>query len=279
MRQRIMALLIAAGAASLTMGCPASDCGPAGTCAPGAFCRTASECASRACAPVVPGGSPECLTACDAATPCPAGRTCVDRTEGAFCVADSIVVDAGTRDAPALSDVGPVDSDSDGVSAATDCNDSDPGVGRTATRSCTSMCGAGTEACTDGTWGPCSAPTDCGCSMAGAMRVIDCGYCGMQSQRCDGATWTDTGACLYQGECTAGAAEIEDTTWCGQRQRLCDAECHWLDWVQTVPDGECESGSCRCSPFVPDERWRCSATCMRVRVAMCDDLLPCEEWP
>lgn len=150
-------------------------------------------------------------------------------------------------DAP-VSDTGAADQDMDGVLAARDCDDMDPAVSAMASRACSNMCGAGTESCTDGIWGRCSAPTDCVCTTEGEMRVGTCGMCGMQSQRCTGGVWTGVSSCLGEGVCVPASVESRATLRCGTQERLCADSCTWGDWFQAAPDGECLPGSSRECP-------------------------------
>lgn len=276
--------LFASLAATLALaGCPPADrCEGTGSCPTGTACTSSADCASGLCAPLSPGGSSVCLAACGPSQPCPVGQSCNRIGAGSYCelgvgIDGGLPIDAGGADAPLVPDAGPVDGDGDGILSSQDCDDADGAVGRSATRACASMCGTGTETCTDGIWAPCSAPTDCACSSAGSTRIVPCGFCGMQSQTCDGTTWRDMGACLYQGECSAGRSEVEATPRCGERQRLCDGECYWLEWVQTAPDGECASGTCFCG-LGEDDRWRCRADCSREPFMICDATIPCSEW-
>ncbi|MBZ0119975.1 MAG: hypothetical protein K8H88_23505 [Sandaracinaceae bacterium] len=155
-------------------------------------------------------------------------------------------IDAPSASPDGGSDAGPPDRDSDGVPDALDCGPDDPATGRTASRGCMNDCGMGTEPCSDGTWGACSAPTDCLCDTAGMRRIVTCGRCGEQAQECQGGVWTATSACLNQGECEAGAVETTDPVQCGVDQRLCRSDCTWGDWTVLVPRGECAPGSSSC---------------------------------
>ena len=175
---------------------------------------------------------------------------------------DAAGPDAAGRDAAAD------DADGDGVPAAQDCDDTDPAVGSTASRPCSSECADGVEMCADGEWGACNASTDCACDTVAATRIATCGACGSQSQECGAdLRWRSTGPCLGQGECMAATTETEAFGACGERARLCDAECAWTDWEVTVtPAGECEPGAARvnsegCGPGELRNE-TCSATCV-----------------
>ncbi len=189
---------------------------------------------------------------CDAASPSEtdAGRAMDARvadtgTGDAGDRADTGAADARMVDAP-VADSGPPDGDGDGVPTATDCDDADPEIGASASRACTSPCGDGTETCTDGAWGACSAPTDCVCSSEGMMRVATCGNCGMRGERCTAGLWTPTGPCLGEGECAAGTTEMRTDVFCGVQARLCGATCAWGPWIYTREPGECRPGTRTC---------------------------------
>ncbi|MCA9610531.1 MAG: SUMF1/EgtB/PvdO family nonheme iron enzyme [Myxococcales bacterium] len=166
------------------------------------------------------------------------------------------------------------DSDGDGVPSATDCDDSDPAVGASVTRACTSDCATGTESCTDGVWGACNASTDCSCDTPGEMRTVACGRCGVASQQCgaDG-NWGAPSECFSEQDCFAGEIE-RDTAMCGQRARICDDSCHWLPWETMVEPGECEPGSTQRTPAgCPSPQSReetCSATCAWEATGSCE---------
>ncbi|UJR78622.1 FGE-sulfatase domain-containing protein [Sandaracinus amylolyticus] len=148
---------------------------------------------------------------------------------------------------PGERDVGPerLDSDSDGVDRAVDCDDGDPLVGSVATRECTSTCGVGTERCHDGAWTACDAETDCECASPGTSRNVGCGRCGVAAQTCgEDRRWSVLGECLNEGECSEGQTET-DRSRCGESRRACDATCSWGDWVVVAPSGECEPGETR----------------------------------
>jgi formylglycine-generating enzyme required for sulfatase activity len=137
---------------------------------------------------------------------------------------------------------GGIDGDGDGIQRADDCDDADPDVGSTATRACTSSCGAGLERCTDGAWGACDAPTECACTTIGMTRTVPCGRCGLASQTCQtDLTWSVPTECLGESECFEGDIERE-MEMCGERARICDATCHWREWTEVAPPGECEAG-------------------------------------
>lgn len=162
-----------------------------------------------------------------------------------------------TEDAPASTD-----GDGDGVPRAMDCDDADPMVAATASRSCSNMCGSGTESCTNGTWSACSAPTDCMCATEGEMRVGTCGMCGMQSQRCTGGVWTGVSSCLGEGVCVPASVESRATMFCGTQERLCGESCTWGAWLQATPDGECIPTRTRTCPDNPSRDQSCLEDCM-----------------
>jgi hypothetical protein len=170
--------------------------------------------------------------------------------------------DGGLRDTPAADvPVADIDMDGDGVVARRDCDDNDSAVTSTASRACTGACGMGTESCTDGTWGACSAPTDCVCTTEGETRIGTCGRCGMQSQTCTSGRWTGMSACLGEGVCTLGAVESRDTLRCGTEERLCGATCAWGEWLQAEPDRECIPGDPRTCPDNPLGLQMCGEDC------------------
>jgi formylglycine-generating enzyme required for sulfatase activity len=179
-------------------------------------------------------------------------------------------------DAPPIADAA-VDDDMDGVPGALDCDDGDAAVGRTSMRSCASACAMGVERCTDGVWGACDAPTDCTCATPGMMRSVPCGRCGLASQVCQAdMTWSTPGTCLGESECFDGEVETE-TVRCGERSRICDSTCHWRDWTEITPPGECDAGatviatSDACPPFETRDLI-CSASCMWEETRACSSI-------
>ena len=138
-----------------------------------------------------------------------------------------------------------VDGDGDGVPSSRDCDDADPAISSTSSRSCMNECGTGTEQCTDGAWSACTAPTDCRCDTEGATRIGTCGLCGMQSQTCRAGTWQGVSSCLDEGVCVFGAVESREGPLCDRDERLCGADCRWGDWLQAVPEGDCVPGASR----------------------------------
>lgn len=158
-------------------------------------------------------------------------------------------------------DSGPPDGDGDGVTTARDCDDSDPMVGTTGTRECTTVCGTGRDRCADGVWVGCSAGLDCVCTGEGTVRSVACGRCGTQTERCVEGLWTDADACHDEtGVCVPGSEETRDGSYCNQQSRLCEATCMWGSWTDLTPRGECRrfyhectleldcicDGECRC---------------------------------
>jgi hypothetical protein len=135
------------------------------------------------------------------------------------------------------------DADGDGVATAEDCDDTAPLIGRSSSRACTSPCGVGTETCTTGTWGPCSAPTTCECTDGDPPRDVPCGFCGTQQQLCVGGRWMNAGGCSASGECAAGSVESGGACGrCGTRMRACDSTCAW-GAESCVGEGECVAGT------------------------------------
>jgi hypothetical protein len=155
------------------------------------------------------------------------------------------------------------DLDEDGTPAATDCDDSDPEVGRQAQRLCTSRCGEGLIECTDGVWTECDAPTECACAIGDPPRDVPCGRCGTQRQVCTGGAWVDEGTCTGEGVCMPDAIETRTAPCgaCGEgtqvETRRCSASCGWGEWTS----GTCMT-SATCSPGATDREERaCGTTC------------------
>jgi len=162
-----------------------------------------------------------------------------------------------------------MDGDGDGVDVTLDCDDSDPTIGRTADRDCSSMCGTGVERCTDGEWETCTAPTTCDCEAGAPPRMLDCGMCGTQRQVCSDGAWVDDGACMGEGPCGPGDVDMGSTCGrCGREERRCNADCTWGAWT-CVDEGACMAGetdtetrSCSTSCGGTETRSRtCSGSC------------------
>lgn len=161
------------------------------------------------------------------------------------------------------------DVDGDGVDASVDCNDSDPAVGSTAERGCSSSCGEGVERCVDGVWQTCTAPLTCDCVDGSTPRMLDCGMCGQQRQICMGGAWVDDGTCAGSGPCSPGDVDMGSTCGnCGRQERHCGTDCQWGAWA-CVDEGECMAGatdtdSRTCTPSCggTERRTRtCSSSC------------------
>ena len=179
--------------------------------------------------------------------------------------------DAGV---PPPTDSGPSDADGDGVPDELDCAPDDAGVGASASRACSSVCGDGQESCLDGVWSACDAPSDCTCTTEGERRVASCAMCGEQSEECMGGIWTATSGCLNQGECEVGDVEMRDGAQCSVEQRICSTECSWGAWDYSVPPGECPPHTIACSSLVGD--WICTDDCRKVDNPCCPTLSePC----
>lgn len=148
----------------------------------------------------------------------------------------------------ALLDSGPPDGDDDGVTTARDCDDSDPMVGTTGTRECTTVCGTGTDRCADGVWVGCSAGLDCVCTGEGTLRTVPCGRCGMQTERCVDGLWTESEMCHDEtGVCVPDAEERRMGDYCQNQMRSCGFDCMWDPWVDLTPRGQCERGASVCT--------------------------------
>ena len=160
-----------------------------------------------------------------------------------------------------------VDADSDGVNAASDCDDTNGAIGRMAERVCTGPCGSGVEQCTDGVWGSCSAPTECDCVEGDPDREIACPGCGTQRQVCMGGSWVDDGSCTTSGDgCNPGETRGGTACgMCGTAREICDLSCSWQA-------GACEGESGECAPGTTDEQMETCGGCgdgTRTRTRSC----------
>lgn len=174
---------------------------------------------------------PDATFACSGPGDCPADLVCVEglcrvaRASDAGCACALGEVCVGGRCVSTTTD-----ADGDGVPTLRDCDDGDPRVGASAVRACASACADGREACADGVWGACDAPTDCACEGS-ATRSVACGNCGTKMQRCEDGTWRDVAACSGEGQCAAGAVDMMPPM-CGSgglctSSRTCSATCSW----------------------------------------------------
>ncbi len=189
-----------------------------------------------------------------------------------------------------------VDADGDGVPEAEDCDDADAAIGRTGGRACSTDCGDGTQACTDGVWSACDAPVTCECPTGSECTPGDvdmgatCGNCGREERRCMPDCRWGAMTCVDQGACVPGTSDSESRSCpgtCGgtqRRSRMCTASCTWgtFDaWGPACPscggcgDGTCGAGEtcsscadCRAGHLgsgsggtscagVPEGQWRC----------------------
>lgn len=151
---------------------------------------------------------------------------------------DTSVTDAGNvDDAPAVTD-----ADEDGIPSDRDCDDTNPDIGSSGTRSCDGPCGPGVAACIDGEWRDCEASTDCLCPTNGMTRTIACGtMCGTRTDTCTELRWVE-GASCDEGECEAGEIETTHGIECSESRRVCSDVCAWGEVeVVTEPQG-CEPG-------------------------------------
>lgn len=162
------------------------------------------------------------------------------------------------------------DVDGDGVPAEIDCNDTDPAIGSTTERGCSSRCGEGVERCADGRWETCTAPLTCDCADGSPPRTLDCERCGTQSQVCTGGAWVNDGTCMGQGPCTPADIDMGALCgMCGRQERRCQADCTWGPWA-CVAEGECtaaaiETGTRACTTGCGGNETRtrtCSGACM-----------------
>lgn len=157
----------------------------------------------------------------DCDPPCVTGEVC----------RDGVCVSAGS------------DGDSDGVPSEMDCDDADPAVGSTASRTCSSACGAGASSCTDGVWSECTAPSSCDCTDGEPPRTVACDRCGMQRQICTGGAWTNDGTCTGMGACAPGDMQTGGACGsCGTLVRSCNVDCTWGDYV-CMGEGACAAGA------------------------------------
>ena len=206
---------------------------------------------------------------------CPESRSEPD----AFVPRDAVAMDMGTAQTDAFappdsgSDVGPADSDGDGVPDSMDCAPTDRAQGANATRPCTGTCGAGTETCANGVWAACNAPTDCVCTRAGATRAAPCGMCGRRLETCSAALrWEAMGACESEGVCVAGTVEERRGAFCDVVRFTCSSTtCTWDAGVEISPRGECVHGAVECRPPYGDLATDsiCTDDCHLVRNPMC----------
>ncbi|MBI2893689.1 MAG: hypothetical protein HYY06_09070 [Deltaproteobacteria bacterium] len=189
-----------------------------------------------------PGGDPgadagadaSCNVECLPPATCARG-VCSDTCDGVDCDPDERCSDGQCVSID-------LDDDGDGFSVSSDCDDHDASVIPGSMVPCESECGSGTRTCEDGSWQPCTAPTDCEC-VPGDTRDEACGRCGSSTRPCgEDGRWGAAGECAGEGECLPGGQQTEACAGCGQRARTCSAGCTWGAWGDCVAGGECVSG-------------------------------------
>ena len=159
--------------------------------------------------------------------------------------------------------VGPdafVDMDGDGVNDSVDCNPMDRTLAATATRSCETGCGRGTQSCSAGVWTECGG-LECTCPTEGRTRTADCGMCGRALQTCTGGRWVGSTCTGESGMCIPGTSEtFTSPSTCSLSRNSCNAMCRW-DYERLTPLGECRAGDRRCGD---GQDYICTDDCRRV---------------
>ncbi len=114
---------------------------------------------------------------------------------------------------------------------------------------CSTPCGDGEQACDNGMWGTCSAPTDCICDDPGAVDEVSCGNCGAMARTCkqvEATTlymWDTFGPCQGEGICEPEQEEETPCGFqCGRQVRVCGEECAWGEWTECQDAGMCMPG-------------------------------------
>lgn len=158
------------------------------------------------------------------------------------------------------------DMDMDGVVTSMDCDDTDPEVGLTATRPCSSVCGEGIERCIAGEWDACSVATECLCAVPGETRTAPtpCARCGRGTETCSAGNRWELTSCTDMGVCEVGATETAYAETCLATNRTCAADCTWGDWVDRFPMRDCNvPNSCTC--YSEDNCFPCLDDCTEGR--------------
>ena len=165
--------------------------------------------------------------------------------------------------------VGPdafVDIDGDGVNDSVDCNPMDRTLAATATRSCETGCGRGTQSCSAGVWTECGG-LECTCPTEGRTRTADCGMCGRALQTCTGGRWVGTECTGETGMCLPGESQtIVGVSTCVVLRSVCGAMCVWGAGEIIEGPGECIAGERRCGD---GQDYLCTDDCRRVDDPAC----------
>jgi hypothetical protein len=241
------------------------------------MCAGAADCGSDGVCVQVSAGGRACLPRCNTDVPvCPGRLRCVR--------------DVALADVAVCAPVGGtccVDNDGDGYGQGVgcmgpDCNDADPArtgaaaelcndvdddcdgtVDEDLSRACTTACGGGTERCTRGAWGGCTAPLPTTEVCANAMDD-DCD--GMTDEGCTTATCDTPGPVRWNlpvgtaggPDCVrTGGGYCEGTAYCS------GASC------STTPPGRCGEGNFHCGTL------RCNVGTF-VMEHYCDVLARCD---
>lgn len=202
------------------------------------------------------GGCPPAAEVVDAGSDVGIDATAADHDAFVLADEDAPVGDDAPVDIDAAPDafvprdawVGPdayVDMDGDGVNDSVDCNPMDRTLAATATRSCETGCGLGTQSCTGGVWTECGG-LECTCPTEGRTRAANCGTCGRMLQTCTGGRWVGSTCEGERGNCVAGASRSGAYINCAVARYVCSSTCWWERGEILEPVGECAAGTRRC---------------------------------